>query len=154
MPHIRCKVIVSVYNRGDVLLSSGYDPVRDFRYYIPVGGGVEFGERLIDAASRELAEEIGLCDVPLDFIGFHESHFVFAGVPEHEIMLHYACHINDEARAGLPAQGVESNGDLFDLHWLSADALEDVCDGVVPPTAYDELQSGIAKNLLEFAPEG
>lgn len=136
-----------------MLLSEGYDPVRDFRYYIPVGGGVEFGERLIAAASRELAEEIGLRDVSLGFIGFHESHFVFGGVPEHEIMFHYACHIDDEMRAGLPTRGLESNGDTFALHWLSADALEGVRDGVVPPTAYDEFLSGIAKNLHEFAPE-
>ena len=44
---IRTKVIISLINQGQVLLSEGYDRVRDIQFYIPVGGGVEFGERMV-----------------------------------------------------------------------------------------------------------
>jgi len=53
-----------------VLLSEGYDPIRKFQFYIPVGGGVEFRERLQDAAARELFEELGLKDQTLEFLNF------------------------------------------------------------------------------------
>ncbi|MFI5907215.1 NUDIX hydrolase [Dactylosporangium sp. NPDC051541] len=46
---------------GRVLLLRGCDPARpEHRYWFTVGGGLEPGESLIDAAVREVYEETGL----------------------------------------------------------------------------------------------
>ncbi|MCA9004630.1 MAG: NUDIX domain-containing protein [Planctomycetaceae bacterium] len=136
---IRTKVIISLVHGGQVLLSEGYDPVRDFRFYIPVGGGVEFRERLQDAAARELFEELGLKDQELQFLNFHESIFEFNGVPEHEIMYHYLCRIDDSVKAALPAEGIESDGVSFKVTWFTGEELTSIRNGLVPPKIYDDL---------------
>lgn len=136
---IRAKVIISLINQEQVLLSEAYDPVRDFKFYIPVGGGVEFGEVLYDAAKRELSEELGITGHELEFCNFHESFFEFQGTPEHEIMFHYVCRIGDSVRKSLPSAGTESNGERFRVAWFSREELNAVRDQVVPPLIYNDI---------------
>lgn len=136
---IRNKVIISLIHGGQVLLSEGYDPIRKFQFYIPVGGGVEFRETLQEAAARELFEELGVSDQRLEFLNFHETLFEFNGVPEHEIMYHYLCHISEEVKADLPAEGIESDGASFKITWFAGEDLASIRDGLVPPTIYDDL---------------
>ena len=136
---IRNKVIISVVNRQEVLLSEGYDPVRDFRFYIPVGGGVEFGETIHAAAKRELFEELGIRDQSLAFIEFHESFFEFNGTQEHEIMFHFVCHISDEQRNLLAPTGIESSGEQFPIAWHSRGSLESIKKSLVPPEIFHDL---------------
>ena len=140
---IRVKVIISIYCGSEVLLSEAVDPLTGSRYVIPVGGGVEFGESLYEAAQRELAEEVGLDNVPLEFAGFHESRFVFNGVPEHEIMFHYRCVITPAMRAELPQHATESDGTSLSLHWFSRTSLEQVRDTLVPTGIFSELTAGL-----------
>ena len=137
---IRNKVIISVIHQGQVLLAEGYDPHREFLFYIPVGGGLEFGETLEAAAKRELFEELGITAHALQFLGFHESHFEYQGIPEHEIMFHFACQLDDAARAALPETGTESDGAPFAVSWFSKDELAAVKESLVPPGIYASLQ--------------
>lgn len=138
---IRNKVIISVIHQGQVLLAEGYDPHREFLFYIPVGGGLEFGETLEAAAKRELFEELGITAHALQFLGFHESHFEYQGIPEHEIMFHYLCSIDDSVRDALPETGTESDGIPFKVLWFSRDELATVKQQLVPPGIYEPLQS-------------
>jgi 8-oxo-dGTP pyrophosphatase MutT (NUDIX family) len=68
---------------GRILLLRGFDPARpDHRYWFTVGGGLDAGESMREAAARELLEETGLRLTPGDFIGpvWHEStRFPFDG---------------------------------------------------------------------------
>ena len=139
--NIRTKVIISLINQGQVLLSEGYDRVHDIQFYIPVGGGVEFGERLEEAASRELSEELGVKDHDLKFVNFHESFFEYQGIQEHEIMFHYVCHIENSVRAALPAEGIESNGESFKITWFSREELAAIKNKIVPASVYEEIQN-------------
>lgn len=137
---IRTKVIISVFNNRDVLLAEGYDPARDFKFFIPVGGGVEFGEKLRDAAKRELFEELGIENSQLKFVGFHECLFSFNGTPEHEIIYHFACDIDHVERSKLPSLGTESNGQTFPIRWFSKTNLESIEQNIVPPEIYGEIR--------------
>ncbi len=138
---IRVKVIISVTNNGQVLLAEGYDPVRDLRFLIPVGGGVEFGEKLEDAAQRELKEEMGINSDNLIFLGFSDNRFTFTGVLAHELIFHYLCPISDQARADLPTHGTESDGEPFRVQWYSKDDLDCHKKSIVPPEAYEQIHS-------------
>ncbi|RWX57359.1 NUDIX domain-containing protein [Photobacterium chitinilyticum] len=54
----RLSVRAVFYNQDHILLCKHYDE-RGF-WYITPGGGVEYGETLVDAFHRELMEEVGL----------------------------------------------------------------------------------------------
>ena len=136
---IRNKVIISVINRGEVLLSEGYDPIRDFKFYIPIGGGVEFGESIKEAAIRELREEIGLEGQILSYEDFHELFFEFRGKKEHEVMFHFICKVSDEIRKSIPVVGVESDGESIPLTWVSKPELVESRGSIVPEGLYETL---------------
>ncbi len=54
---------------GKVLLLHGWDPLKpDVPYWFTIGGGVEAGESIADAACRELREEVGIV-LPADALG-------------------------------------------------------------------------------------
>lgn len=55
---------------GRVLMLHGWDPARpEHRYWFTVGGGLEPGESLVDAAVREVFEETGLRVGAGDLVG-------------------------------------------------------------------------------------
>jgi 8-oxo-dGTP pyrophosphatase MutT (NUDIX family) len=79
-----------VIRDGDRRLGyEGYDPVKGSRFYRPLGGGIEFGERGVDAIERELREELGATARDVRFLGLLESIFEYDGRPGHEIALMY-----------------------------------------------------------------
>ena len=52
-----------------MLLLHGWDPLKPHTpYWFTIGGGVEAGETIVEAASRELREEVGI-HLPIDSLG-------------------------------------------------------------------------------------
>lgn len=137
--NIRNKSIISVLNSNEVLLTEGYDSVRKFYFYIPVGGGIEFGETSHDAAKRELFEELQVRGENLEFIGFHENIFSFQADQHHEIVFHFLCRIFDQTRSTLPEQVTETSGEMVNYSWYSKHGLEKIRSNIVPPQIYNEL---------------
>lgn len=137
--HVRAKVVVSVLHDHRVLLGEFHDDVKDWTFHVPIGGGVEFGESLADAAHREVREEIGLELRDLEFLGFHENLFTFNGLDEHEIIFHFAGEIGSEERRTLPVRGTESNGVSFPVAWHTAAQVESLGEALVPAGIADEL---------------
>jgi 8-oxo-dGTP pyrophosphatase MutT (NUDIX family) len=61
--------VLPVRPDGKVLLLHGWDPLKpQTPYWFTIGGGVEAGETVAEAAGRELREEVGIV-LPVDALG-------------------------------------------------------------------------------------
>jgi 8-oxo-dGTP pyrophosphatase MutT (NUDIX family) len=61
--------VLPVRPDGKVLLLHGWDPLKPHvPYWFTIGGGVEAGETVGEAATRELREEVGIV-LPIDALG-------------------------------------------------------------------------------------
>ncbi|MCI0476989.1 MAG: NUDIX domain-containing protein [Anaerolineales bacterium] len=87
---------LAVFWRGDeILVNEWYDSVKRETFYRPPGGGVEFGERVIDALRREMHEELGAEIRDVRSLQVTENLFVCNGKPGHEIVwLHSAAFVD------------------------------------------------------------
>jgi 8-oxo-dGTP pyrophosphatase MutT (NUDIX family) len=116
---------ICVFRHKDcILVSEGYDPVRDQHFYRPLGGGIEFGEPSYETICRELMEEIHaqVDQESLVYLGTVENIFYFYGKPHHEIILIYDGALKE---SGLYDQAVivgkEANGEEIRAVWKSID---------------------------------
>ena len=126
---IRAKVICLFEQQGHFLFAEGFDPTKNQHYLMPIGGGVEFGERSEDAIRREVLEEIGLDIQNLRLLNVIENLFTFDGVAGHEIVFVYQADLTEPLQSLL---GVESNGVEFNLRWLSGEEIRKLAWPVFP----------------------
>lgn len=89
MPRIRPLAICIFSHRGRILVAEGFDPIKQQRFYRPLGGGIEFGEPTVQTLHRELQEEIGAAIKDVRYLGTLENIFTFNGQLGHEIVLVY-----------------------------------------------------------------
>ncbi|MGB6463806.1 MAG: NUDIX domain-containing protein [Nitrosotalea sp.] len=66
-PHVSVLTLIS--RKGKILMIKRGDPPHNGKWALP-GGHLEFGERLEEAAAREVKEETGLTTKITKFIGF------------------------------------------------------------------------------------
>jgi len=78
-----------------VLVSEGYDKVKDQTFYRCLGGGIEFLEKSDEALKREFKEEIGADVTVKDFLGLEENIFTFNGKNGHELIFVYNVDVKD-----------------------------------------------------------
>lgn len=124
MQNIRAKSVCVFRHQNNILLSEGYDPVKDEHYLIPIGGGIEFGEISEYAAQREVKEEIGAEAHSFQLLGVLENLFTFDGKAGHEIVFVYEARFSNESLYHeTKFQGVESNGAKFNVQWFSQELI-------------------------------
>ena len=75
--------------RIGLLLSEGYDDVKDQTFYRGLGGEIEFGEAAADALVREFHEELGRAVEVRASLGVVENRFTLLGAPGHEVIFEY-----------------------------------------------------------------
>ena len=80
---------------GKVLVSEGYDKVKNQTFYRCLGGGIEFLEKSDEALKREFKEEIDADISVKDFLGLTENIFTYEGKNAHEIIFTYTVDIKD-----------------------------------------------------------
>jgi len=119
-----------VFRDGDrILLGENYDPVKQQRFYRPLGGGIEFGEHGVQTVAREMREEMGAEVANVRYLGAIENVFTFAGDPGHEVVLIYAGDLVDRSLYGRDEL-------VFDVDqravWKSLDELRAGRDPVYP----------------------
>lgn len=94
-------------------------------WYIPPGGGLEFGESSIEALKREIDEELGWQIRDVCLIGSFESYHVINGMKEHEISFMYSATPMQHSDLDFIRQEVEEdNGNKKTFEWVEINTLK------------------------------
>jgi GrpB-like predicted nucleotidyltransferase (UPF0157 family)/ADP-ribose pyrophosphatase YjhB (NUDIX family) len=127
---IRAKAVAVCRHRGRVLVERGYDRVARSRFYRPIGGHIDFGERAADAVAREWDEEYGLALTDVRLLGVVENVFTYEGRPGHEIVFVFQARVTDaEVYARDEVVGVDTDGKRHEAVWIP---LAELAQGDVP----------------------
>jgi ADP-ribose pyrophosphatase YjhB (NUDIX family) len=109
---------------GRILVAPGFDHVKQQRFYRPLGGGIEFGERAEDAARREILEELGAeIDGPT-LLGTFENIFTYRGQQGHELIWLYEARFADASFYEREVVEADESGAKFEAHWVALDVFE------------------------------
>lgn len=117
-PRIRVSALL---RRGDRILLCRHEKAGR-QYWLLPGGGVNGGETLIHALQRELTEEVGIEDLPLEGpIALAESISpVGAAVPRHVVHVVFAGHLGERSLEAVTSQDAAVRGHrLFDRDELA-----------------------------------
>jgi 8-oxo-dGTP pyrophosphatase MutT (NUDIX family) len=119
-------IAIGVFRRPDgcLLVAHGYDPVKDQRFYRPLGGEIEFGERAEETLRREIREEIGSEIDDLRLLMVTENLFTFFGVEGHELVWVFEGRLLDESLFDQQVVHCDEGGSNFEAHWVPLDAFE------------------------------
>ena len=93
---IRPIVLGIVKKENKILVSKGYDKVKNEVFYRSIGGGIEFLENSKEALKREFKEELKVDINVGEFLGISENIFTYNGKNAHELILFYNVSINEE----------------------------------------------------------
>ena len=93
---IRPIVLGIVKKENKILVSEGYDEVKNKVFYRSIGGGIEFLEDSKEALKREFKEELNIDISVGDFLGIAENIFTYNGKNAHELILFYNVNIKNE----------------------------------------------------------
>ena len=118
---------------GRLLLIHGRDTVTGATHWYPVGGGIEEGESLDEAAAREALEETGLDELQAGRpVWTREVRYDYSGraYDVHETWLHHEVPHVDPAPAGLSNFETES---IIGFRWWTTADLQATEDSVFPP---------------------
>ena len=92
---IRPIVLGIIKKDNKILVSEGYDKIKNETFYRSLGGGIEFLEDSKKALKREFKEELNIDIKVGEFLGISENIFTYNGKNAHELILFYNANIND-----------------------------------------------------------
>jgi 8-oxo-dGTP pyrophosphatase MutT (NUDIX family) len=123
MPYIRV-IALAIIRRGESLLVFEWtDHATRRRFYRPLGGGVEFGERGHEALVREIREELGADLNHVRYLGALENLFSVDGRSGHQIVLLYEAQFIDPGLYEMEeTEAMEDDGSRHRVMWLSLEA--------------------------------
>ena len=119
---VRPIALCVVRRGGKLLVYEGYDNAKNDRFYRPLGGTIEFGERSSVTAAREMAEELNADVQNVRWLGVLENIFTVHGQPGHEIVMLYEADFVDEGMyERSPIWGQEDDGSPIKVVWKPLD---------------------------------
>ena len=116
---IRPIVLGVARKNNKILVSEGYDKIKDEIFYRCIGGGIDFLENSEDALKREFKEEVKKDINVGKFLGICENIFTYNGDKGHELILFYDVNIKD-ADYNEKYHIIDENSE-FDAMWIDTD---------------------------------
>lgn len=119
---VKAMVVISRPRDGALLVSEYSGPDAD-PFHRLLGGQVEFREYAMDAARRELMEEIGQPLGDLEMLGIIENLFTWQGQDRHEIVFVFRAAFEDPAAYEIAEQDIrDESGGHTRVIWRSRTA--------------------------------
>jgi ADP-ribose pyrophosphatase YjhB (NUDIX family) len=119
-------IAIVVFRRDDgcILAAPGFDSVKQQRFYRPLGGEIEFGERAEEAARREIREETAAEITGVRLLFVNENIFTYLGSAGHELVWMFEGRFADarfyEGEVVRCLEGPNS----FEAHWVPLSLFE------------------------------
>jgi ADP-ribose pyrophosphatase YjhB (NUDIX family) len=130
-------VALAVIREGTRLLVRRYTAPNGDRYYRPLGGAIEFGERAAQAVEREILEEIEAEIEQVRHLTTVENIFEREGERAHQIEFLFEARFVDRSLYGAELiNGMESGGKRIEAVWLD---LSEPLDGPLYPEGLREM---------------
>ncbi len=121
---IRFRAAALFLFKGKVLVHKILNRSSGELWFIPPGGGVEYGESSIDALKREIQEELGWETKEHRFINSFESFHLINGIEEHEIsFMYFATPVDESVYEIDEFLVVEANGSKQRFRWQTMESL-------------------------------
>jgi ADP-ribose pyrophosphatase YjhB (NUDIX family) len=126
---------------GRVFVEPGVDHSRNHHFYRAIGGGIDFGERAIDAVAREWREEFAFELADLTLVGVVENIFTYEGEEGHEIVFVYDGRIaTQRAYEADRVETLDTEGEPHTGEWVSIDELKSGARPLYPTGALDLIE--------------
>jgi len=120
MPGIRVITLAIIRREDSLLVFEGIDHARRRKFYRPLGGGVEFGERGSEALAREIREELGAEIATVRYLGALENLFSLDGRRGHEIVLLFEATFADGGLYDMDEmEAMEDDGSRHRVMWVA-----------------------------------
>ena len=120
--------VLPVNGAGEVLLLHGWDPAKPEKtYWFSIGGEVEHGEFHVEAAAREMREEVGLTVRPVDLgTSISREHVEFDWGFWHMVQdqTYFAVRLDDSSGMHFDGQEPLERGTIDQAAWWTPDALD------------------------------
>ena len=120
-----------------LLVSEGFDKVKNETFYRCLGGGIEFLEKSSDALKREFKEEIGANIIIKDFLGVSENIFTYKGKNAHELILFYSIDILDQDYK--EEYEINDNSGRYKAKWIDIQEFKDKSKILYPEDVFKYL---------------
>jgi ADP-ribose pyrophosphatase YjhB (NUDIX family) len=123
------KAMCLIKHDGKLLVSEGYDKVKEQKHYRLLGGTVDFGETSEEGMRREIKEELKCIAENMRLVTVVENIYTFEGKTGHQIVFLYECELSDKSLYGQPAIHIIEDAYELDAKWIS---IEEIMKGSIP----------------------
>ncbi|MBW4468933.1 MAG: NUDIX hydrolase [Stenomitos rutilans HA7619-LM2] len=140
MPRIRVIVLGMIQQDSRLLVSEGFDPVKQNYFYRALGGGIEFGETSLEALKREFHEELQAELMNIRYLGCLENLFTYDGKPGHELVQLYRCDFADRTFYQREEILFSDSDQTYTAQWIERDRFQSGELRLVPPEALQYIE--------------